>query len=85
VARLRAPSQPDELKAAKAEAKRLRAHLTGLTQAVARAIKVIDAEMAKPSTPDRGKTIARCTNALEMANDSARYFGLGIDFRKDKK
>jgi len=34
---------------------------------------------------EAGKTIASLANILEMANDKARYFHLGIDYRKDDK
>lgn len=44
----------------------------------------LDAEMMKPSTPERGSRIATATNALNMAVDQVRYFTLGVDYRKDK-
>lgn len=65
--------------------KKLKGHLKDLTQSVSGFIVRLDAEMASPSTPERVGRIAKLSNALEMANDSARYFGLGIDYRKDKK
>ena len=69
-----------------ADADRAHKHyLKSLTQAVAKSIAAIDAEMKKPSTPDRGKRIAAITNNLEIENDKARYFGLGIDWRVDRK
>lgn len=65
--------------------KELRQRLKALTAAVMKTIAAIDAEMKRPSTPDRGKRIAAITNALEIENDKARYFGLGVDYRTDKK
>lgn len=44
----------------------------------------IDAEMVKPSTPERGKRIGEALNALNMAVDQVRFFTLGVDFRRDK-
>ncbi len=63
----------------------LKKHLVDLTNAVMKSIEVLDVEMKSPSDVDRGRRIAKICNYLEMANDSARYFGLGIDYRKDKK
>jgi hypothetical protein len=42
-------------------------------------------EMQKPESQARDKRIAQIANALEVANDAARYHGLDIDFRKDDK
>ena len=63
----------------------LKVYLNSLTDAVMVCLREIDKEMQKPSTVDRGKRIATICNALEMVNDQARYFGLGIDYRTDKK
>lgn len=62
---------------------KLRKHLKTLTSNVGRFLYLLDQEMLKPSTPERGKRIAERMNELNFANDQARYFGLGIDFRKD--
>lgn len=70
---------------AQAEVRKLNSHLKNLTTTVSHYLVLIDAEMKKPSDGERGKRISKLTNALEMANDQARYFGLGIDWRKDKK
>lgn len=40
---------------------------------------------AKGNPLDAGKTIATLANMLEMENDMARYFNLGVDYRKDDK
>ena len=63
----------------------LRTNLKALTDHVMRHLVFLDREMKKPESMERGKRIAQLANALEMANDVARYTGLGIDFRKDNK
>ena len=67
------------------EARKLRKDLTDLTRAVHTFLVALDEEMTKPSSIERGKRIARLASALEMANDQARYFGLNVDWRTDKK
>lgn len=62
-----------------------RTHLKALTDHVLRHLVWLDEEMRKPESPERGKRMAALANVLEIANDSARYHGLGIDFRKDNK
>ena len=52
-------------------------NLRSLTRAVEQVIKLLDAEFQKPSDFARGQRIAKIMNALEMANDSAKRFGLG--------
>lgn len=63
----------------------LRRYLTSLTGAVRHSVVALDRTMKEPESHERGKKIARVLNFLEMENDKARYFGLGIDFRKEKK
>ena len=60
-------------------------YLKQLTDAVLQCLEAIDTEMKLPSTHERGQRIAKICNALEIANDLARRFGLGIGYRKDKK
>lgn len=48
-------------------------------------LRRLDEVMKPPATPEDGKTIATLANRLEIANDSARYFYLGVDFRNDDK
>lgn len=67
------------------EVRNLKKHLRGLTAQVMTTIAAIDRIMKMPESPTRGKLMAEAMNALEMSNDGARYFGLGIDFRTDKK
>jgi len=57
-------------------------YLLTLTATVARCVDMLDAEMKNPSTPERGRVIAKISNALEMANDQAWYFGLGLSLTK---
>ena len=40
---------------------------------------------ARGNPIEAGKTIATLANRLEMANDEARYFNLGVDYKKDDK
>ena len=63
----------------------LRKHLTDLTTAVRNYLVSIDQAMRRPESKERGQEIARLSNALEMANDRARFFGLDIDYRTGKK
>lgn len=67
----------------KRRVRELTGHLKDLTACVECYLARHDAVM-KGSTDDaRGRRIAGLANALEMANDHARYFGLGIDYRGD--
>lgn len=75
----------DDAKAWRKEALRLRKHLAELSNANLGFIFQFDELMRQPSTVDRGKAVAKLLNALDMANDSARYFGLGVNVRNDKK
>lgn len=75
-----AASDP-ELRKARRQAREARAAGVKLTLAVRRAVILIDAEMAKPSTSERGSRIAKITNELELANDLARL-EFGIFYRK---
>jgi hypothetical protein len=74
------PITPDQR-----EIRELKKHLRGLTTQVMATIAQIDRLMKMPESNVRGKLVAEAMNALEMSNDGARYFGLGIDFRKDRK
>jgi hypothetical protein len=75
----------DDCKKQKRDARNLKTNLKALTDHVLRHLVWLDEEMKKPESPERGKQIAKLANVLEVANDSARYHGLGIDFRKDNK
>ena len=67
------------------EIRNLKKHLRGLTTQVIDTIARLDRIMKMPESNLRGKLVAEATNALEMTNDGARYFGLSIDFRTDTK
>ena len=67
------------------EARRQRNALAMLTLNVRAFLDRLDEAIKEPSTVERGKKIAQLANALEMANDTARYGALDIDFRTDKK
>lgn len=74
-----------DCKKQKRDMRNQRTHLKALTDHVLRHLVWLDEEMRKPESPERGKRMAALANVLEIANDSARYHGLGIDFRKDNK
>src|SRR3990167_5402526 len=78
------PSDKD-VRAAKKEFRNLKEHLTNLTVSVRNFLVMFDREMKSEKSPDRGKKMAKLANELEFYNDEARYFGLGIDYRKDEK
>ena len=67
------------------DAKKYKEYLKSLTVDVNTCLEAIDKAMKKPDSHERGKRIAAICNAWEIQNDRARYFGLGINFRTDKK
>lgn len=67
------------------EVRNLKKHLRGLTAQVMTTINNVDRIMKMPESPLRGKMVAEAMNALEMSNDGARYFALGVDYRTDRK
>ena len=75
----------EDIRATKRHARELAKALKELSGAVTIALQAIDIEMQQPSTPERGKRIAKVCNALDFANDKVRYFSLGVDYHKDKK
>ena len=69
-----------------AEDRQLKKHLVELTTAVRTYLALLDKTMQQQAgTAERGRAIAKLSNALELENDRARYFGLGIDYRTDKR
>ena len=60
-----------------------RKHLRDLTEAVSAVIDAVDIEMGRRAMDiaGRGPRIAKIMNALNLANDRARHFGLGIPLR----
>ncbi len=49
---------------------------------VEQSVSALDAIMKGPSTYSRGKNLAKIRNFLDMANDSALYFGLHWGWKK---
>jgi hypothetical protein len=74
-----------DLKRELTKLRKTRRCLKQLSSIVSKCLVAIDAEMALPSTPERGKKIALICNALDMANDQARCFARGINYRTDRK
>jgi hypothetical protein len=72
-----------KFRAAQKEARELRKQLESLAKAVMTYLAHLDVLMKEPSTEERGRKIARLCNALDMENDRARYFSLGVDYRTD--
>jgi hypothetical protein len=54
--------------------------LKSLTQWVAAFIAILDDEMKKPSTPDRGSRLGKMAHAMQFINDSVRHFELSEKF-----
>ena len=75
----------EDIRAAKRHARENAKALKELSAAVTTAINAIDLAMKGTITAETGNKIARIVNALDFANDKARYFHLGIDWRTDKK
>lgn len=63
--------------------KKLRRKLAEVAGQVRTFLALLDAEMAKPSTVERGRRIAELCNRLSVYNDGVRYFWCNVDFRKD--
>jgi hypothetical protein len=82
VARTERPPTEAELKR---KVRDLTRHLKDLTASVGGFLARLDVVMEGPSTEVRGKRIASLASSLEMANDHARFFGLKINYRGDKK
>jgi hypothetical protein len=68
------------------EARKYRKYLTELTQTVRATIIGMDAigKRLAMNPKECGEDLAHLANGLEMANDLARFFGLGIDYRTGK-
>ena len=60
--------------------RKYRRGLRDLTEAVSAALRMLDAEMKLPTSPERGSRIARICNGLQMSNDCAKRFALGLDW-----
>lgn len=59
--------------------------LISLVASIKQYIRLLDAEMKKPPSHDRGRRIGALTTALDMATDGIRFFTLGIDYRTGKR
>ncbi len=73
----RVADKSDQYVAERRKNRKLTTHLRDLTNTVTKFLEALDAEMAKPSSHERGGRIAQLSNALNMQNDMARRFGLG--------
>ena len=67
------------------QCRKLRRSLLKMTDYVRAFLGALDDEMKSPSSLNRGGRVALLSNKLDIANDSIRYFELGIDYRKDRK
>jgi hypothetical protein len=65
--------------------RRTRKYLKQLVKDVTAHIKNMDEVMKGPSTFERGKTIAKLINELDIAKDIARAYGLDINLQTGKK
>lgn len=57
----------------------LKKYLTSITMNVRAFVALLDVEMLKPSDHAKGKRIAALRNELELKNDIAMRFGLGLE------
>ena len=71
--------------AEKREIRKLRKALVDLTDTVGHGLALLDAAMQGPSTPERGSRVAKIANVMDMQNDSAMHFALGMNFEQIKK
>ena len=64
-----------------------RKQMVDLTNVVLLYLKQVDAllEHEKRIPFDVSKQLGRMSGALELANDQARYFGLGVNYRNDTR
>ena len=62
----------------------LRRHLRDLIVAVDAHLRALDVEMNQPSSygPKRAARIAKIANALDLANQIAEHYGLGVPLNK---
>lgn len=69
----------------KAENRKLKKYLKELTTMTSEYLACIDVLHEHKHSDWRDRQVATLTNKLDFANDQARYFGLGIDYRTDGK
>ena len=63
--------------------RKLKQQLKDLSIAVGRFLRQLDDLMVTPDSYRKGKEIAVLANKLELSNDHARFFALGVDYRED--
>lgn len=66
------------------ECKEAKRYLRLLIKSVEAYVKMVDAEMKKPSSVERGERIAELTNSLDMSKDIAKRFGVPDGRKKSK-
>lgn len=67
------------------EVRDLKRRLRALTLSVMEFLRLLDAEAKRINEQSHGQRLAELANSLEVANDQARYFGLNIPYRGDRK
>ena len=65
-----------------AERNKLRRELLQLVETVESFLVLVDAEMQKPSTVNRGSRVANLCNVLEFSKDTAKRYGLGKSLKR---
>ena len=74
-----------QMRELKRENRELKKFLLSVSTVVAQSIGVLDTEMKRPESHERGERIAAVANVLEHANDSMMHFGLKLDFDKMRR
>jgi hypothetical protein len=74
-----------ELELAQRQTRRLERKAKDLANSIIVFLHLLDEEMKKPSTVERGRRIAKMSNWLDSKNDSMRFGLLGVNFRTDDK
>lgn len=76
---------PDSTPCRRSECRDAKKYLRTLISATEAAINLIDAEMKKPSTAERGSRVAEILNSLELSKDIAKRYGLTAKKRTTTK
>ena len=74
-------NSPAVLKAVQKELRDHKKALTSLTTSVVNFLALLDVVMKGPSTPERGRRLAKLASDLGMANDFARHFTLNLSWQ----
>lgn len=64
------------------EEREFKKHLTELSRAILILLARLDVLMKQPVSVERGKAIAQVCNDMDMVNDHALHFGLGMSFKR---